>query len=132
MTLDLVARTAGTQDFNVLTRHLCGFEDRLAAAAARGADEIAGKLLTRTVASSDCDPRDLVEPEGMLRGCERALLSAEAEAVASVFHVGASHNLAIYGLYRASDREAGIGRISAQCGLTGLFDQLAVVHEARP
>ena len=132
MTLDLGARTAGTQDFNVLTRHLCGFEDRLAAAAARGADEISGKLLARAVASGHRDASYPVEPESMLCGGERALLGAEAEPVAGVFHVGACHHLAIHGLYRASDGEAGIRCISTQCGLTGLFDQLAVVHEARP
>ena len=68
----------------------------------------------------------------MLRGGERALLGAEAKPVAGVFHIGARHDLAIDGLYRATDRKAGIRGVSAQCGLTGLFDQLPVVHEARP
>ena len=60
MTLDRRAVAAAAQDLDVAAAELGGFEDRLPAAAAGRADDIAA-------APGHRDPRDLVEPELMLR-----------------------------------------------------------------
>src|SRR6185369_1446901 len=94
--LDLCAVAVRTKDLDVAAAQLSRLEDRLAAAAARGADDCSGP-------ASHGDPRDLVEPERVLRRCERALLRAEAEAVTGVLHIGARDGLAIHRLDRAAD-----------------------------
>ena len=63
---------SGADDFDVDARQLGRFEDRLAAATARGDGGVVGQRDHR-------DPRDLVEPEGDLRGGQRGLLGAQAK-----------------------------------------------------
>src|SRR4249919_1393990 len=71
------AVATGAEDFDVAAAELRRLEDRLAAAATGSAD---GGI----AAADDRDPGDLVEPECMLRGSQRALLGAQAKAVAGV------------------------------------------------
>ena len=67
MTVDFRAVPASAHNFDIAAAELGGFEDRLAAAAARGADD-------GTSAADDCDAHDFGEAEPVLRGGERALL----------------------------------------------------------
>ena len=63
--------------------------------------------LRRSVAAGNRDPRHLVQAEGVLGGGQRALLGAQAEAVAGVLHIGAGDHLAVDAFDRAADREIG-------------------------
>ena len=87
----------------------------------------AGQFRARPIAARHRDPRDLVEAEGVLGGGEGALLGAEAEAVAGVFHVGAGDDLAVDAFDRAADREAGVGGVGLKRGGAGGGDQFFVV-----
>src|SRR5436305_6641506 len=96
--------TACAKDLSIAAAEVSGFEDGLAAAAARRAHR-------RARASYDRDPCDLLEAELKLRGAERALFGAGAEPIACVLHVRARDNLTVDGLDRAPDVEVGIRRI---------------------
>ena len=112
---------SGADDFNVDARQLGRFEDRLPTAAARGDGGVVGQR-------DDRDARDLVEPEGDLRGGERGLLGAQAEAEAGVFDIGPDRDLARDTLHRAADREVGIRRVGAKRGAAGGLNKLLVGH----
>ena len=66
VTLDCGTVAARTEDLDIVTTELRGFEDRLAAAAARCADRRIGS-------SGHCDPRHLVQSELMLGGGQSAI-----------------------------------------------------------
>ena len=111
----------GADDFDVDARQLGRFEDRLAAATARRDGLNAGQRDHR-------EARDLVEPEGDLRGGQRGLLGAQAKREAGVFDIGPDRDLARDTLHRAADREVRIRRVSAKRGAAGGLNKLLVGH----
>src|SRR5262249_29107229 len=74
------------------------------------------------------DPRDLVEPERMLRRCQRALLGAQPEPVAGILHVGAGHHLAVDRFDRTADMEARVRRIGLRRSFARKLDQLFICY----
>ncbi len=119
--LDRGAVATGAEDLDVAATELRGFEDRLAAAAARRADHVA-------TSPDDREARDLVEPERVLRGGQRALLGAQAEPVAGVFHIRAGDDGAFHRFDCAADAELGIRRIGLARGRAGKADKFFVCH----
>jgi len=119
--LDRRSVAARAQYLDVASAELRGFEDRLAAAAARRADG-------RVASANDGDSSHLGEAELVLRGGKRALLGADAEAVAGVLHVRAGYDLAVRRFDGAADAESGIRRISLRGGRAGKRDEFILCH----
>ena len=70
----------------------------------------------------------LCEAEGELGGGERALLGADAEAVAGILDIDPGDDPPVDALDRAADGEAGVGGIGVQRGGAGGGDQFFVGH----
>ena len=71
------------------------------------------------IAAGDRDPRDIVQAEGELGGAKRALLGADAEAVAGILDIDAGDDPPVDALDRAADEEAGVGGVGLQRGGSG-------------
>lgn len=125
--LDFVAVAAGAKNFNVPAAELRGFEDRLTATSA-WRDRLLARQIAGNRTPGNRNASHLIEPERMLRCGQRALLGADAEPIAGVFHVCPCDHLPIDTLDRAADVETGVGGIRLERGGTGQGDESVVVH----